>query len=410
MTTPSADAHGRAAPPPPPRIRPLRGEDHTVVLQAALSARAAGQVPLVGDARWTEGHWDAVVAAVGSADLPAEAAWTAFTSGSTGRPRVVLRSAVSWEVSFPVVDEALDVGAGDSVLIPVHPVSSMALYAAAHADSRGLRWSTPAGARLRAADLVGPTLLHGTPTHLQDLVALLENGARSSLRAVLIGGARVDEGLAARARMLGLQLVSYFGAAELSLVAMDHGNGLRPVPGVDVEVRDHELWVRSEQLALTTIGEGGSLRRDGDWATVGDRASLSEDGVIHLHGRADDAILTGGATVIPADVETWLESLDEVDAALVLGEPHPVLGRLVVACVEPTPGVALDPRALESAARGALTAAQRPRKWRIVTELPRTASGKVRRLTPEQAFALPQAPAPTLAPPPTVSSVVRERP
>lgn len=374
-----------------PRLHPLRDADHHRVLTAALAARAAGQVPLVGDERWSAEHWQSVVTAVDSADLPAEAAWAAFTSGSTGRPRAVLRSAASWEISFPVIDEALGVTPGDAVLIPVHPVSSMALYAAAHAESRGLRWTTPVGARLRPADLLGPTLLHGTPTHLRDLVTLLEDGAESTLRAVLIGGARVDAELAARARRLGLHLVSYFGAAELSLVAMDHGDGLRPVPGVEVEVRDHELWVRTEQLALATIGEGGSLRCDGDWATVGDRASLSENGVLHLHGRADDAILTGGATVVPADVEAWLETLQEVDAALVLGEPNPVLGQLVVACVEPTAGSTLEPRALEAAARRSLTPAQRPRKWRIVAELPRTASGKVRRLTPEEAFALPLA-------------------
>lgn len=373
----------------PPRLRPLRGADHDRVLHQALTARAAGEVPLVGDERWTEDHWRQILEALTETELPAETAWATFTSGSTGRPRAVLRSAASWEVSFPVVDEALDLRADDEMLIPVHPVSSMALYAAAHAASRGLPRRTPHGARLRAEDLSGPTLMHGTPAQLRDLADLLEDGAASTVRRVLIGGAGVDDALAARIRALGVELVTYFGAAELSLVALDTGDGLRAVDGVELEIRDDQLWVRTAQLALSTVGEGGSLRREGDWATVGDRASLSPEGILQLHGRADDAILTGGATVVPADVEAQLEACEGVAAALVLGEPHPAAGHLVVACCEPEPGVRLEVHELQTAARAALSAAQRPRRWRIVAELPRTASGKVRRLTPEQAAALP---------------------
>lgn len=370
---------------PSPVLHPLRDADHTRVLRAALDVRADGGVPLIGDERWSDAHWRDLVAAIRSNGLPKSAAWATFTSGSTGRPRAVLRSARSWEISFPTIDEALGVVTGDEILIPVHPVSSMALYAAAHAESRGLDFTTTAGSRLRAADLTGPSLMHGTPTHLRDLVTLLEGGARSTLGSILIGGAGVDAELAARTRDLGLRLVTYFGAAELSLVALDHGDGLRAMKGVELEIRDHVLWVRTEQLALGTAGAGGSLQVRHGWATVGDRASLSHNGVLHLHGRADDAILTAGATVVPADVEVWLESIDGVNAALVYGESTPSLGQLVVACVELTPGTRLDRRSLEAQARTSLAPAQRPRRWLFVAQLPRTASGKVRRLSPDQA-------------------------
>ncbi|MDS2173150.1 fatty acid--CoA ligase family protein [Nesterenkonia sp. CL21] len=374
-----------------PTLRPLRGPDHRRVLSDALAARAAGEVPLIGDERWSQEHWQTLLRSVLGPPLPEDAAWASFTSGSTGRPRAIVRSARSWEVSFPTVDVSLGIQDDDAVLIPVHPVSSMATYAVAHAHHRGLPWSTPVGARLRAADLDGPTILHGTPVHLQETVELLESGAPTTLRAAFTGGARLDVGLAARARSLGLQVVTYVGAAELSLVAVDTGDGLRPIPEVEVEVRADTLWVRSEQTALAVLGEGGSFRRDGSWATVGDRAALSSEGVLSLQGRADDAILTGGATVVPADVEAWLESLPGVRAALVLGEPHPRLGQLVTACVEPTQDTALDARVLTAAARTGLSPAQRPRKWRLVAELPRTASGKVRRLGSEVAFTLPLA-------------------
>lgn len=377
-----------------PRLRPLRGADHRQVLLQALQARAAGEVPLVGDERWSDEHWAEVVAAVEASTLPGETAWATFTSGSSGRPRVVLRSAASWEIAFDAVDAALDAGPGDRILLPVHPVSSMTLFGAAHAAARTAGFSVPRSARLTRTDLDGPTLLHGTPWHLQDLVELLDRGARCSIRSALIGGAALDFQLAARARARGLRVVGYAGAAELSFVAFDHGDGLRPPDGVEVRLRDHELWVRTPQAALTTLG-GGPLRRDGDWLTVGDRASLDDD-VLTFHGRADEAILTAGATVSPADVEAELERLDGVSAALVVGAPEPRAGQLVLAGVEVAPD-GPSTAVLRRAARDRLAPAQRPRRWHRVARLPRTGSGKVRRLDAAELLALPRQEEPTTA-------------
>ena len=71
-------------------------------------------------------------------------------------------------------------------------------------------------------------------------------------------------------------------------------------------------------------------------------------------------------------------------AVLIAGEPDARLGRRVVAWVEPAPG--RDPEdviaALRTAARDRLTPAARPRRWHAVDRLPRTPSGKVRRVPP----------------------------
>ncbi|MDR8018348.1 ANL family adenylate-forming protein [Nesterenkonia aerolata] len=384
-------------------ITPIREADHRTALRAGLRARAAGEVPLIGDERWSAQHWAQILNDIADRELPEGTAWATFTSGSAARPRVVLRSAASWEVSFATVDALYGLAAKgserDAVLIPVHPVSSMAVYAAAHAQWRGMEFTTAAGHRLQAEDLDGPTLMHGTPWHLRELVDLMEAGARCSIGSVLIGGAALDPALTARARALGLRTVSYFGAAELSLVAADTGSGMRAVDGVELQICDGVLWVRTPQLALTTLGDGGSWRRQQGWASVGDRAELTEDGTLHLHGRDDDAVLTAGATVVPADVEAVIAAFETVEAVLVLGEPDPLLGQRLVAYVKPrgstgahdTPDhEALDHTALIRAVRAQLAPAQWPRHWRIVEHLPRTGSGKVRRLSPEEAAALPR--------------------
>ncbi|MCH8559245.1 MULTISPECIES: AMP-binding enzyme [unclassified Nesterenkonia] len=373
-------------------LEPLRGADHATVLKTALKIRAQGGVPLIGDERWDDQHWRELVTASSQHALPEDAAWAGFTSGSTAAPRVVVRSHASWACSFPVIDKLLGARPGDSMLIPVHPVSSMALYAAAHAQSSGLRFTVPHTARLRAADLDGPGLMHGTPWHLREVVSLVQAGAHCTLRAVLIGGDRLDQNLAMQARQLGLSVVTYAGAAELSFVAVDAGAGLRSFPGVQLKVDDcGVLWVRTEQVCSTVIGKGSSLRTAGGsdlepqsgvypWVTVGDQASLT-DGVLTLHGRSGDAILTAGATVLPSDVEAVLSRLPGVRASLVVAAPDRALGQRVAAFIEPEPAAVLDQGALLRAARAELTPAQYPRVTRLVASLPRTGSGKVRRLS-----------------------------
>lgn len=372
-------------------LEPLRSADHAAVLSAALRIRAHGGVPLIGDERWDDHQWSGLVTTSSQHVLPADAAWAGFTSGSTAAPRIVVRSHTSWACSFATIDQLLGAQPGDTMLIPVHPVSSMALYAAAHAESSGLQFAVPHTARLRAADLDGPDLMHGTPWHLREVISLVQAGARCTLRAVLIGGDRLDENLAARARQLGLSVVAYAGAAELSFVAIDTGAGLRSFPGVQLKVDDDGvLWIRTEQACSTVIGKGSSLRTAGElelqsggvypWMSVGDQGSLT-DGVLTLHGRSGDAILTAGATVLPSDVEAVLSRLPGVQASLVVGAPDMALGQRVAAFIEPEPAVALDHGALLRAARAELTPAQYPRVTSFVASLPRTGSGKVRRLS-----------------------------
>ncbi|MEU0572518.1 AMP-binding protein, partial [Nonomuraea sp. NPDC005983] len=209
-----------------------------------------------------------------------------------------------------------------------------------------------------------------------------EPGAR--LRTAVVGGAALPAG--ARERAAGLRIVSYYGATELSFVAADpDGAGLRPFPGVDVQVRAApgqrlgEVWVRSPWQAEGYLGGApGPLRTDADgWMSVGDVAEPYRPGeVLRLRGRGGGAIQTGGATVVPEDVEEVLRSVPGMSDIVVVGSPHPQLGSVVTAILEVgTEGP--PPRSLlEAVARAGLDKAQRPRRWYGVESLPRTPAGK----------------------------------
>ncbi|GAA3072001.1 class I adenylate-forming enzyme family protein [Streptosporangium carneum] len=322
---------------------------------------------------------------------PTDRAWSCFSSGSTGRPRAVVRTRASWTESFPHLSELAGIGPDDVVLVPGPLSSSLYGFAAVHALATGAtavvpgRWPSAS----LAAHLEGSTVVHVVPHRLPAVLeALRETGdpSRTALRTAVVGGAALGADTRALAADAGVNVLAYYGATELSFVAVDSdGSGLRPFPGVEIEVRVArgqpfgEVWARSPWLAEGYLaGAAGPLRVDGEgWMTVGDVAEPYRPGeVLRLRGRGDGAIQTGGATVVPEDVEEVLRKAPGVGDVVVVGSPHPELGAVVTAILEADGASPPSRAALEEASRGGLDAAQRPRRWYSVQSLPRTGAGK----------------------------------
>jgi acyl-coenzyme A synthetase/AMP-(fatty) acid ligase len=285
------------------------------------------------------------------------------TSGTTQEPRSVVRTTGSWVDSFPHVTRMTALDRRARVWVPGPLSATMNLFAAVHARYVG-------ATVVDAPD--GATHAHLTPTQLR---TALHQGIALAGVHVVVAGDRLPSELAGRARAAGAQVSHYYGAAELSFVAWGaHDADLRPFPGVDVQVRDGVLWVRSPYLSQGyDRADGPFTRADDGYATVGDRGSLDR-GVLTVAGRGADVVLTGGATVLVADVEQGLRRAGVSDV-VVIGVPHPRLGQIVAAVV---PDVEVAARG-RTAARGELTSAQRPRAWFHLPQVPVTPSGKTDR-------------------------------
>jgi long-chain acyl-CoA synthetase len=301
------------------------------------------------------------------------------TSGSSGRPKVLVRSRASWLRSF----EALGPLPGP-VLVPGPLSSSLFTFGALHALWCGAELRVRA--HLRASDAREAAAVHLVPAMLVDLLGDLEREpGRCTLRTVVCGGAHVGDALRARfARTLpDARLVEYYGSAEHSLIAIRRGDaGLRTVPGVELDVRDGVLRLRSP-LAFDGYLRGGVLEPAPEWSSVGDRVELRPDGTLTVHGRDSATISSGGRLVSAEEVEAVLRAVPGVDDVLVTGTPHARLGALVTAVVEAGTAPALAE--LRAAARAALEPGKRPRRWLYTEALPRTASGKpARALVTEQ--------------------------
>jgi long-chain acyl-CoA synthetase len=286
------------------------------------------------------------------------------TSGTSGAPRSVVRTTDSWVCSFGHVAALTGLDADSRVWVPGPLSSTMNLFAAVHAAFVGASTSTSSA---------GATHAHLTP---MALARALDQGTDLVDVHLVVAGDRLSPALAQRARKAGARVSHYYGAAELSFVAWgSDGASLNPFPEVEASVRDGVLWVRSPYLCRGYHGEPGPFRRDGDgFATVGDRGCLT-DGLVRVVGRGTEAVTTGGATVLVADVETALRPVVSGEV-VVVGLAHRDLGAVLAAVL--TEADAVGPA--RSAARSGLTASHRPRLWFHVADLPLTTSGKVDRV------------------------------
>jgi long-chain acyl-CoA synthetase len=124
--------------------------------------------------------------------------------------------------------------------------------------------------------------------------------------------------------------------------------------------------------ATATTFPGGRLR-------TGDVAVIDEDGWIYLVDRLKDLINTSGFKVWPREVEDALYEHPDVFEAAVVGEPDEYRGETVVAHVSLKGGATATPDDLVAFARDRLAAYKRPRRVYIVDDLPKTATGKIRR-------------------------------
>jgi len=159
----------------------------------------------------------------------------------------------------------------------------------------------------------------------------------------------------------------------------------RPLPGVRLDVAGGELVVDPASVPtffLRYLGEDGDHAAAGEPWRTGDRVRRDEDGFLHFEGRLDDVIISAGYRIGPFEVESALVAHAAVAEAAVVAAPDEERGAVVRAVVVLRDGYAPSP-ALASALQDHVKARTAPYKYpRIVDfadDLPKTASGKVRR-------------------------------
>ncbi|HEY3484468.1 MAG TPA: AMP-binding protein, partial [Ilumatobacteraceae bacterium] len=281
------------------------------------------------------------------------------TSGTTGAPRGVVLTHAAVAASAAASSARLDVTADDHWLacLPLSHVGGLSVVTRAlHADTR---LTVLPGFDAAAVDAVGASLVSLVPTALRRVDA-------ARFRRILLGGSRPPADRPANC-------VTTYGMTETgSGIAYD---GV-PLDGVDIRVVDGEIHVRGPML-LRAYRDGTVPLVDG-WFPTGDLGWLAPDGRVVVEGRRGDLIITGGENVWPEPVEDLIRQLPGVADVAVAGESDPEWGQIVTAYVVPD-GVPPTLEQLRDHVRAHLAAYHAPRRLVLLSELPRTALGKVPR-------------------------------
>ena len=309
---------------------------------------------------------------------PAPEGFETLTSGSTGRPRRIRRSVASWTASFAVNEGLFGIGPGTRVAVLGALEHSLSLYGALEGAHLGAEVHLLAGLRpdRQATALAdrGVEVLYATPAQLRGLA-----GALPDLRLVPVGGSKLDGALRRRLAQIApaAKIREFYGAAETSFVALadddtpDDSVG-RPYPGVSLDLRDGEVWVKSPYLFNGYVSDPGSARWQDGWLSVGEIGRM-QDGFLYLHGRKGRMVTVADQNVFPEEIEALMETLPGVDRAAVLAVPDAARGHVLHAVAMGDPGAEA---AILAALRAALGPMKAPRgiTWR--RDWPMTASGK----------------------------------
>jgi acyl-coenzyme A synthetase/AMP-(fatty) acid ligase len=160
----------------------------------------------------------------------------------------------------------------------------------------------------------------------------------------------------------------------------DAGEPLRPGEVGDIAIHGRppslfrEYW-KDEQASVRC--------RRGEWYVTGDRAYVDEDGYFWFVGRSDDVIISAGYRIGPFEVESALVEHPDVVEAAAVAAPHPDRGSIVKAFVVVRQGVERDDglvRRLQDHVKQVTAPYKYPRQIEFVESLPKTVSGKIRRV------------------------------
>jgi long-chain acyl-CoA synthetase len=249
----------------------------------------------------------------------------------------------------------------------------------------------------------GVTVLSGVPTMWAAWAGLpdVAPDALASVRDAVSGAAPLDPAVRRAVRdRFGLDLTEGYGLTEASPAvtsglghdAPDGSIGV-PLPGVQVRLVDTEgqdalvgdpgeIWVRGPNVFAgywrDPEASAAALTPDG-WLRTGDTAVVDDDGFLWLVDRTKDVIIVSGFNVFPGEVEDVLAMHPAVEAAAVVGVPHPHSGEAVRAYIVVRAGAHVDEDALVEHACRHLARYKCPSSIAFVDELPLGLNGKLLR-------------------------------
>lgn len=347
-----------------------------------------------------------------------------YTSGTTGTPKGAMHRHTDIRyVCETYGREVLRIGRDDvclsgAKLFFAYGIGNSLFFPLSVGAAAVLEPARPNPARFgELTERYGVTLFFGGPSFWGPLMAADLPPAQF---ATVRNGVSAGEALPARMfhgvrDQYGFEILDGIGSTEALHIFISNvagavvpGSSGFPVPGYRVELRrpDGSVIEGADEPGMLYIA-GDSIctgywcrtevnRRvfQGEWMRTGDQYVRGADGSYTCLGRADDVLKVGGIWVSPTEVEARLMEHPDLAEAVVVGVPDSDGLDKPVAYVVPRPGVHVDADEVIAFCRAGLASFKRPRLVVEVSELPRTATGKIQRFRLRELAAATVAPAP----------------
>jgi len=342
-----------------------------------------------------------------------------FTSGTTAGPKMVLHTQASYglahlltgrywldlrpdDLHWNLSDTGWAKAAYSNLFGPWHMGAALLIV-----DDRG-RFDAKRCLTLLEKHEVTTFCAPPTAYRMMVLEALRQFSLRRLRHCVGAGEPLNPEVIEAWKAGTGLTIYDGYGQTETVLLVANFrclpikpGSMGKPMPGLEVAVIDAEGQevppkVEGDLAVRVRPTRPAGLFREywrnpeatanclrGDWYVTGDRGVRDEDGYLWFVGRADDVIISAGYRIGPFEVESALVEHAAVAEAAVVASPDAMRGSLVKAFVILAPGHEPSPRLAEELQEHVkrVTAPYKyPREIEFVSELPKTISGKIRRV------------------------------
>jgi len=319
-----------------------------------------------------------------------------YTSGTTGRPKGVWSGVLDDADALALFEDEADLwgfDASDTHLVCSPMYHSVSIRLAAASLLRGGRVVVLSrfdpGLAAHALAHHRPTTTFLAPTALHRLLSRPDSPARlDSLRLLIHAGSPCPAALkrAAFERAPDGTVWEFYGSTEGQFTVCSPeewvarpGTVGRARPGRSLRVDEEgAVWCTAPRFARFEYWRDPDATARAwveDAFSVGDLGRLDDDGFLYLDGRRDDLVITGGVNVYPAEVESVLAEVPGVAEVAVFGMSDPDWGERVCAAVVG----AAEKEALARHARSRLAPYKRPKAYFTVADLPRTATGKLRR-------------------------------
>ncbi|HEY5899900.1 MAG TPA: class I adenylate-forming enzyme family protein, partial [Burkholderiales bacterium] len=328
------------------------------------------------------------------------------SSGTTGRPKaIVYTHARRWlgnellKSVLPFVPQS-----GERILLftPFPHGTSLLTFAWLDHGAEVVLHEGVERAAVEAVLSQGVAAVFAPPTVINKLAELFPEERFRGVRCVFTGTQTLTEATYRRAeRLFGPVVRVTYGKSEcvnpITVLSPEHTAAVYekelradgaclgwPAEGVELEIRDGEIWLRAKHMANGYIDAAGFHEFEGGWHATGDAGWIDERGRLWLAGRLADIVKTGGYKVQPEEVEAALAGLSRCGQVVVTSLASDYWGEVIVAATENASEGWIE----EGKVRvESLSKQKHPRAWVALDALPRNPQGKVSRKEVAKAIA-----------------------